>query len=124
MKLTIYHNPGCSKSRQALALLTERGLEPKIVEYLREPPDEQTTLRLAQLLGIPVIEMLRPNEAHFAALTETAAAHDDAALARNLAQYPQALQRPIVVDEDTERAVIGRPPETVLDLIQPGTDDD
>ncbi len=124
MKLTIYHNPNCSKSRQTLALLAEHGIGPKIVEYLSEPPDQETTLRLARLLGVPVVEMLRPGEEDFAALTATAGARDDAALAGSLAQYPRALQRPIVVDEENDRAIIGRPPENVLDLIQPDADGD
>lgn len=117
MKLTIYHNPRCSKSRQTLALLEARGLAPDIVEYLSEPPDQATVLRLSRLLGLPVAEMLRRGEDDFAALTATAALDDDSALAAGLSEYPKALQRPIVVDEDNGRAVIGRPPENVLALL-------
>ena len=117
MKLTIYHNPGCSKSRQTLELLRQRGIEPNIIEYLREPPDRDTMLRLARLLGVPVAEILRRNEDDFVAMSGEISLDDDEALASRLAQYPRALQRPIVVDEDSERAIIGRPPETVLALI-------
>lgn len=117
MKLTIYHNPRCSKSRQTLAFLEQRGIEPTVVEYLSEPPDQETTLRLARLLGISVAEMLRPNEDDYAALSSKYALDDDSGLAAGLAQHPKALQRPIVVDEDSDRAVVGRPPENVLALI-------
>ncbi len=117
MKLTIYHNPNCSKSRQTLELLQQRGIQPTIVDYLNKPPDQQTTLRLAQLLGIPVVEMLRENEAEFARLSDGIALDDDAGLADRLERFPRALQRPIVVDEENDKAVIGRPPENVLDLI-------
>ena len=92
MKLTIYHNPNCSKSRQTLELLTQRGIDPKIIDYLQEPPDPQTTLRLARLLGMPVADMLRKNEVDFAALAAGIALSDDAALAARLARYPKALQ--------------------------------
>ena len=117
MKLTIYHNPNCSKSRQTLALLQQAGIEPKVVEYLKTPPDQETTLRLAGLLGVSVAGMLRPNEADYAALLQEIGHDDDAALAAGLAEHPKALQRPIVVDEERDRAVIGRPPENVLELL-------
>lgn len=117
MKLTIYHNPRCSKSRQTLALLEERGVQPAIVEYLNDPPDAETVLRLAQALSMPVASILRPKEDAYAALTADCAPDDDACLAAGLADHPGALQRPIVVDEDSGRAVIGRPPENVLELL-------
>lgn len=117
MTLTIYHNPACSKSRKTLELIESKGLKPKIVKYLQDPPDADTVLRLARLLGIPVADMLRPAEADYAALTAEASIDDDAALAAGLAAHPKALQRPIVVDEDGNQAVIGRPPENVLALL-------
>ena len=118
MKLTIYHNPRCSKSRQTLALLEARGVQATVVDYLNNPPDGQTVLRLAALLGLPVSAILRPNEADYAALTADCAPDDDACLADGLADHPKALQRPIVVDEDSNRAIIGRPPENVLELLE------
>ncbi len=117
MKLTIYHNPSCSKSRQTLELLRQHGIEPNIVEYLQQPPDPESTLRRARLLGIAVVDMLRRNEDEFAAMTDGIALDDDKALADRLQQHPKALQRPIVVDDQQGRAVIGRPPENVLELI-------
>ena len=117
MKLTIYHNPRCSKSRQTMALLEDRGVQPDVVEYLNNPPDKATTLRLARLLGKPVAEILRPNEDDYKAIAAETDLSDDDAVAARLSEYPKALQRPIVVDEENDRAVIGRPPENVLDLI-------
>jgi len=119
MNLTIYHNPSCSKSRKTLELIEEHGIKPRIVEYLKNPPDAGTVLELARQLGVNVVDMLRPAEADFAALTEQLSKNDDAALAKRLQQYPKALQRPIVVDEDADKAVIGRPPENVLALLRP-----
>lgn len=116
MNITLYHNPRCSKSRKTLELIQSRGIEPRIVEYLTEPPDAQTTLRLAKLLDVPVADLLRRSEPEFAEAGKLPL-DDDAALARWLEQHPRVLQRPIVVDESRETAVVGRPPENVLELI-------
>ena len=118
MKLTIYHNPSCSKSRKTLELIEKQGIIPRIVEYLKTPPDAETVLSLATSLGVRVVDLLRPAEADFAALTENASADDDAALAAGLKNHPRALQRPIVVDEDSGKGVFGRPPENVLELLK------
>ena len=120
MNLTIYHNPRCSKSRRTLEILREHGVEPRIVEYLKTAPDQATILELARRLGVPVATLVRQNEDVY---RETAGglAQEDEALAAWLAEHPQALQRPVVVDEDRGTAVIGRPPENVFDLL-PGPD--
>jgi len=117
MNITIYHNPSCSKSRKTLELIETYGIKPTIVEYLKEPPNAETVLSLANCLGIRVVDMLRPAEADFAALTEKAPIDDDSALAEGLKHHPSALQRPIVVDEIARKAVIGRPPENVFELL-------
>ena len=117
MTLTIYQNPACSKSRKTLQIIEDKGITPKIVEYLKTPPDPQTVLQLAALLQRPVNDMLRHKESEYAALVDFAGSTDDAALASGLAMHPKALERPIVVNGDGSRAVIGRPPENVLDLI-------
>jgi arsenate reductase len=117
MNLTIYHNPSCSKSRKTLELIEEHGIKPRIVEYLKTPPDADTVLKLARQLGLRVVDILRPAEADFAALTEQSSREDDAALAEGLQHHPKALQRPIVVDEDADKAVLGRPPENVLEFL-------
>jgi len=116
MNITIYHNPTCSKSRKTLELIELQGIKPRIVEYLLAPPNPDTVLELARMLGLKVIDMLRPAESDYAALTKHAATDDDAALAARLQYHPRALQRPIVVDETGRKAIIGRPPENVLEL--------
>ena len=115
--LTIYHNPNCSKSRKTLELLKESGVEPAIVDYLQQPPDADRILRMARLLGIPVADLLRRGEDAFKNATDLPDLSDDAALAAWMARNPRTLQRPIVVDDDNDRAVLGRPPENVLELV-------
>jgi arsenate reductase len=113
--LTIYHHPKCSKSRKTLKLIRAHGIEPRIVEYLKEPPAAATTLYLAKLLGVSVAKLLRPAAGD--GTDETLSLNDDA-LAQWLHEHPSALQRPIVVDEANARACIGRPPESVLKLLK------
>jgi len=116
MSITIYHNPRCSKSRNSLALLVEAGVEPTIIEYLSTPPDANTVLRLADLLGIPVAGLLRRGESAFKEAEDLPDLDDDAALARWLEAHPIVIERPIVVNDAGNKAVIGRPPENVLEL--------
>ena len=117
MKLTIYHNPRCSKSRKTLELIESHGIRPRIVEYLEKPPDADTLLRLSEMLDVPLSDLLRKNEAEFAESREPVPVDDNEALSRWLHEHPRVLQRPIVVDDDSGRAVVGRPPENVLDII-------
>ena len=112
-EITLYHNPRCSKSRQTLALLEERGIEPEIIEYLKTPPDAATISGLLGKLGIPAIELIRRGEAPFAELG--LADGDDAALIEAMVSHPVLIQRPIVVSG--EQARIGRPPEDVLEIL-------
>lgn len=119
MQLTIYHNPRCSKSRQTLELIRERGIEPAIVPYLDEPPTPEKILELAGLLDMSVADLLRRNEDDFRSASDLPPLNDDKALARWVSAHPRVLQRPIVVDETSGRAVVGRPPENVLELLAP-----
>jgi arsenate reductase len=114
----MYHNPRCSKSRKTLELIESHGIEPKIIEYLAEPPDAQTLLRLARALDMPLAELLRKSEDDFKSAAESVPLNDDAALAAWLHEHPRVLQRPIVLDEDGNRAIVGRPPENVFEIIQ------
>ena len=115
--LTMYHNPRCSKSRQTLEILKENGIEPTLVEYLQETPDASRIQRLAELLGVAVADLLRRGEDDFKQADDLPDLADNAALAAWIEQHPRTLQRPIVVDDEQGRAVIGRPPENALDLI-------
>jgi arsenate reductase len=117
MNVTIYHNPGCSKSRKTLEILESQGLKPRIVEYLKNPPAPETLEALAEMLGVPLAALLRTAEADFAESPEPVPVDDAQALSAWLHNHPRVLQRPIVVDEDQNRAVVGRPPENVLELI-------
>lgn len=117
MSLTIYHNPRCSKSRKTLEIIREAGIEPKIIEYLQNPPSAEQILRLSGLLGVSVAALLRTGEAEFIANRDSLQLDDDSALAAWIAANPKTLQRPLVVEGEGKRAVIGRPPENVLELI-------
>ncbi len=111
--ITLWHNPRCSKSRAALALLEERG-PVEVRRYLEDAPDEAELRRVHALLGRPAIEMVRVKEREFkaAGLTQDAG---DAALFAAMAAHPRLIERPVAIAGD--RAVIGRPPEAVLDLL-------
>ena len=112
--VTIYHNPKCSKSRATLALLAERGLEPTVIEYLKTPPTAAELTQLVAKLGIEPEQLVRKNEEIFkkeyAGKTLTAAQWIAA-----MARHPILIERPIVVAG--KRAVLGRPPENVNQLL-------
>lgn len=117
MNVTIYHNPRCSKSRQTLQLLKERGIDARIVRYLDHMPDPATLLQLANHLNVELSALIRSDATGNGDAPDASA--DEVTLAEWLSRHPQALQRPIVVDEDRQRGVIGRPPENVLELLGP-----
>jgi len=114
---TIFHNPRCSKSRQTLQLLQEKGIEPAVVEYLKTPLSGADILKLAASLRRPVTELLRTKEDEYKALQLSQFSGSDAELADIVASHPKLLERPIVVRESDGEARIGRPPETVLELL-------
>ncbi|RUO22214.1 arsenate reductase (glutaredoxin) [Aliidiomarina iranensis] len=114
---TIYHNPRCSKSRETLKLLEEKGIQPHIVEYLKTPPSAATVLALSKGLGLPVADFLRHKEDEYKALHLKGFTGTDEALAEIVSEHPKLLERPIVVRESDQHARIGRPPEAVLELL-------
>ncbi|MBB5770202.1 arsenate reductase [Brevundimonas vesicularis] len=113
MSVVLYHNPKCSTSRNALALLREQGVEPTVVEYLKTGWDRETLERLASRTGVGLSGLLRKKEADAKALLD-AGADDEAILAAVIAQ-PILIERPIV--ETGKSAVIGRPVERVLEIL-------
>ena len=113
--VTIYHNPDCSKSRETLGLLRERGIEPTVVEYLKSPPDEEALERLLRLLEIEPADLLRSKEEEYADLGLDGMLGDREALIAAMAAHPILIERPIVVAGD--RARLGRPPQQVLEII-------
>ncbi len=110
-----YHNPRCSKSRQALALLQERGLAPELVAYLDTPPSADTLRALLGKLGIPARALLRTGEDAYKRLGLADASLSEAALIEAMVAEPILIERPIF--ETATRAVIGRPPEKVLEIL-------
>ncbi len=115
MNTTIYHNPRCSKSRQTLALLEERGIQPEIVKYLETPPDAQTLEQLLQWLGKEPRELMRRGEPEYQALGLDDPALSREALIQAMVTQPKLIERPIVVRGS--RAALGRPPEDVLEIL-------
>ena len=116
MSLILYHNPRCSKSRQAKALLDERGIDYDCVEYPKNPPDRDTLARLATTLEAPVAELVRTGDAAFGESGHAAGDLDDVdTVVTLLVDHPELMQRPILYDGT--RTIIGRPPENVLSLL-------
>ncbi len=115
MTLKLYHNPRCSKSRAALKLLEERGLEPEVVLYLDAPPSASELKKLLKELGLKPRELLRTKEAPYKALGLDDPGVSDARIIDAMAANPVLIERPILVAGT--RAIIGRPPEKVLEIL-------
>ncbi len=113
---TIYHNPKCSKSRETLALLNGRGVAPRIVEYLKTPPTAGELKQIIAKLGIRPEQLVRKGEDIYKD-KHARRALTDAQWIDALVKDPILIERPIVVRGS--RAVIGRPPEDALALLDP-----
>jgi arsenate reductase len=112
--ITIYHNPRCSKSRQTLALIQEKGVEPDIIEYLNTPPSEAELETILTMLGKEPAELMRTGEDEFKQYFKGRDLSRSEIISL-MVQYPKVIERPIVVNGD--RAAVGRPPESVLDIL-------
>ena len=115
MSVTIYHIPRCSKSRATLALLRDRGIEPRVVEYLEAPPSAAELARILGMLDMGPRDLMRKKEAEYEAAGLDDAALGDAALIAGMVANPKVIERPIVVAGN--KAALGRPPETVLKIL-------
>ena len=115
-KATIYHNPRCSKSRQTLALLRSHGIEPEIVEYLKSPPSPAGLKLLLKALGKQPNDIMRKKEADFKGSGLNVDGLTEEQQLEKMVAFPKVIERPIVVVGD--KAVIGRPPENILTLIE------
>ncbi len=113
--MQLFHNPHCSKSRAALALLHDRGIQPEIVAYLDQPPSADALRSLIAALGIRPRDLLRSGEPVYTELGLADASLDDDILIDAMACHPRLIERPILVKDG--RAVIGRPPERLLELL-------
>lgn len=115
MSVTIYHNPRCSKSRQTLQLLQDNDTQADIVEYLKTPPSADELNNILDMLGLEPRQLMRTKEAEY----KESGANDDSLSGEQLIdlmiKYPKLIERPIVINNG--KAAIGRPPETVLDIL-------
>lgn len=114
MSLTIWHNPRCSKSRQTLAILEEKGLAPTIRLYLEDAPSEEEIKDTLALLGMAPRELMRKGEADYKE-QGLASVEDDAALVAAMHKTPKLIERPIVFNAG--KAKIGRPPEDIVEIL-------
>jgi len=119
MSTIIYHNPRCSKSRQTLALLNDNGIKATVVEYLNTPPDTAALDNILQLLAMEPRELMRKNESEYKDnhLDDTSLSREQ--LIAAMVAHPRLIERPIVISEHNgqRRATIGRPPESVLEIL-------
>jgi len=116
MVMRLFHNPQCSKSRGALELLRERGIEPSVVAYLDAAPSVEELRRLVEMLGTGVRSLLRTGEPEYTTLGLADPTLDDDTLLAAMHAHPRLIERPIFMHDG--RAVIGRPPERVLELLR------
>ncbi|WP_438971058.1 arsenate reductase (glutaredoxin) [Methylophaga sp.] len=113
--IQILHNPRCSKSRQTLALIEEKGIQPEIIKYLESPPSETELRAILTKLDLSARELLRKGEDDYKALNlkDKTLSEDD--LIAAMVEHPKLIERPIVINQN--RARVGRPPESVLDIL-------
>ena len=114
-EVTLYHNPRCSKSRQALELLRERNVEPEIVEYLKTPPSIDELDRILRMLELEPRELMRRKESVYQDLALDDESLDRHSLLQAMVEHPVLIERPIAIANG--RASLGRPPENVLDVL-------
>jgi arsenate reductase len=115
MSVTIYHNPRCSKSRQTLQLLEDKGLDPIIIEYLDSPPTAEQLQQTLHMLDMGPRDLIRKNEAAYKNAGLNNEALSDEELIDVMLTNPILIERPIVIANNQAR--IGRPPESVLEIL-------
>ena len=115
MFITIYHNPKCSKSRQTLKLLQEQGINPVIIEYLKNPPTVEKLKEILSLLGISPRDLMRKKEDEYKELGLANSDLSDGDLIDLMIKNPILIERPIVLANG--KAVLGRPPKQVLNIL-------
>ena len=113
-EFTIYHNPRCSKSRETLALLQTKGIEPSIVEYLKTPPSASQLKAIVKQLGIKPEQLVRKSEEIYKSKYANKTL-SDAQWIEAMVENPSLIERPIVIHG--QRAALGRPPQNVLQLL-------
>ena len=113
--IKVYHNPRCSKSRQTMELLSEKGVQTETIEYLKTPPNKQELKEILSMLGLQPRQLMRTHEAEYKDnnLADESLTQDQ--LIEAMVKFPKLIERPIVVCNG--KAAIGRPPETVLEIL-------
>ena len=117
MKLTIYHNPNCSKSRNTLSLIKEQGIEPQVILYLKNILSAEDILNISKSLNTPIKNIIRKNEEDYLKATDLPVTENDDELSIWLAKNSKLMQRPIVVNNSNGKAIIGRPPENLFEIL-------
>ena len=113
--VTIWHNPRCSKSRDAISLLKEKSVEAEVVKYLDNPPSKEELIDMLKMLGISARELMRTKEAIYKELGLKDVTDEDA-LIDAMVNNPKLIERPIVIKDG--KAAIGRPIENIMELIK------
>ena len=114
-KVTIWHNPRCSKSRNAVALLEEQGVEAEVMKYLETPPSKEELVQVLKMLGITSRELMRTKEGIYKELKLKDETNEDKLIEAMVAN-PKLIERPIVIKNG--KAAIGRPIENILELVK------
>jgi arsenate reductase len=113
-KITIWHNPRCSKSRNAEKLLEEQGIEAEVFKYLETPPSKEEIAKVLKMLGISARELMRTKEDIYKELGLKDVG-DEEKLIEAMAEHPKLIERPIVIKDG--KAAIGRPIEKIIELL-------
>ena len=111
-EVKIYHNPGCSKSNETLALLNAQGIQPNIVNYLETPPSRAELRQILLRLGLQAADIVRSKDKLYDELDLATATEEE--LIQALSEHPSLIQRPIVISNS--KAILGRPPRNVCQL--------
>ena len=115
MQVKIYHNPRCSKSRQALQLLHDHGVEPEVIEYLKFPPDKDTLKKILHQLQLSPRDLMRHKEQEYKDNHLDDPSLSEGELIEAMVKHPKLIERPLVI---TDKGIaIGRPPESVLEVL-------
>ncbi len=115
MSVKIFHNPRCTKSRETLKLLEDKGIKPEVIEYLKTPPSHAELAGILQKLGIKPRDLMRTKEAEYKENDLDDKSLSDSELIEAMVRIPKLIERPIVLAND--KAALGRPPEAVLAIL-------
>lgn len=113
-EIKIWHNPKCSKSREAMEILQEKKCDAEVIKYLEESPSEEQIKEILKMLGIAPRELMRTKEEIYKELNLKEQQSDDALISA-MAKHPKLIERPIIIK--AKRAIIGRPTERIAEFL-------